>query len=192
MFPDLTSRAFWWAFGISTAKVIAVAVLFELLALLANQRLRRALATALTADAGRDPAWRMKRRERLRRTTRGLVRGVLYSAGLLVILDVFQARVVPVYFALGLVTLIGVAGCSGVLRDLAAGYALLLEDALAPGDTVELEGVRGVVEAVDWRTVRVRAQTGETHLFRNHLLRHLVVAVPSEPASTAQTKGFSR
>lgn len=183
MLPDLTQPGFWWNFGVRVARVIEISIAFELLVLLVNYWLGRRLAPALVRDARRDPAWRVKRRERLRRTPCALVRGVLYTLGGLVILDVFHARMIPVYVVLVLTVGGGIAVTWGLLREAAMGYALLLDDAVAPGDELEVGDLRGVVESVGWRGLRLRTAAGDLHTLGYTELKAFQVYAPREQAS---------
>lgn len=187
MFPDLTSPLVWKQFGINTAKVVAIAFAFELLVLLLNYQFNRWLAPALAADTKRNPSWRMQRRERLRRTARSVIRAVVYLAGLLVVLEVFKAPTsswtTPLYVVLVVAAVVGASACRGLLGDAAAGYAILLDDLLAPGDQVDLDGTAGTVESVGWRTTRIRLASGHRRTLGNRCLRALTVTSPPQPAN---------
>jgi len=189
MLHDVTSLAFWQPFLINTARVVAIAILFELLVLAANHWVGRLMAAAMSVDVRREHAWRAKRRERLRRSARGLVRLLLYAVGICVVLEVFQAQTLPLYVVLGAAALIGSIACSGLLRDAVAGYALLLEDALAPGDKVTVEDVSGTVESLGWRSVQLRLASGETHLVCNHAIRRLTTESVAQRQESAEKAG---
>jgi small-conductance mechanosensitive channel len=62
-----------------------------------------------------------------------------------------------------------------VLRDMAQGYTLLAEDALAPGDAVEIDGHQGVVERFSLRGVLLRDKEGRAHLLSNRDVKDIVV-----------------
>jgi small-conductance mechanosensitive channel len=58
-----------------------------------------------------------------------------------------------------------------LISDILAGIGLIFEDTLAVGEKVEILGVQGVVEAVNLRTTRMRAPTGELYVVPNGEVR---------------------
>ncbi|NUP98350.1 MAG: mechanosensitive ion channel family protein [Armatimonadetes bacterium] len=131
---------------------IPIAALFELTGLLVRRWALKQLAPTLARDQGRDPVERVRRRRQLRDLTVVALRWVWNTIALAVILTLWQVDPVAVaLFVLSLVLLTG-----GLLKDFAAGYSLLLDDCLAPGDQVVIDGqVQGTVAELGLRRVRV-------------------------------------
>jgi small conductance mechanosensitive channel len=58
-------------------------------------------------------------------------------------------------------------GAQWLVRDLIAGFFLIMEDHVRVGDVVAVNGVGGQVEAINLRTVVLRDVEGVVHLFPN-------------------------
>jgi small-conductance mechanosensitive channel len=65
---------------------------------------------------------------------------------------------------------VGVAlgfGAQWLVRDIIAGFFLILENQVRVGDVAAINGVGGVVEAVNLRTIVLRDSAGTVHVFQN-------------------------
>lgn len=61
-------------------------------------------------------------------------------------------------------------GAQSLVKDLTTGFFILMEDQFAVGEYIELEGVKGTVEAITIRTTRIRRFTGETTTIPNGII----------------------
>jgi small conductance mechanosensitive channel len=152
---------------IRAAYIICIALAFEAINWWAARRLDRWVSPLITADAEREPAWRIRRRTLIRQTPKLFSRTLLYTLALILIFDVFGVPVLPLSLSVGAVLLLFGAGFLPVMRDVAQGYTLLAEDALAPGDAIEINGLQGIVEKFTLRGIMLRDKDGRTHMFSN-------------------------
>lgn len=137
---------------------IPIAALFELAGLLLRRWVLRQLAPAFARDQGREPVERVRRRRQLRDLTVVAVRWIWNTVAVAVILTLWHVD--PVAVALLVLSLVALT--YGLLKDFAAGYSLLLDDCLAPGDEVVInEQVSGTVAELGLRRVRVTLPGGE-------------------------------
>ncbi|WP_426954511.1 mechanosensitive ion channel domain-containing protein [Muricoccus radiodurans] len=97
----------------------------------------------------------------------------MLRTALLIVIVVFVALNVLSEIGVNVAPLIAGAGVVGVaigfgsqtlVKDVITGMFLLLEDAVAVGDTVTLGGLTGVVEQLSIRTIRLRALDGSVHI----------------------------
>jgi small-conductance mechanosensitive channel len=160
---------------IRAAYIICIAIAFEIMAWWAARVIEKQVAPFITADADRDAAWRVKRRTILRHTPKIFSRSVLYAVAAVLIFEVFGVPVLPLSIGIGATLLLFGAALLPVLRDMAQGYTLLAEDALAPGDAVEIDGHQGVVERFSLRGVLLRDKEGRAHLLSNRDVKDIVV-----------------
>lgn len=147
--------------------IICIALAFEAIAWWAARKLEKHVSPFITADAEREAGWRVKRRTLVRHTPKIISRTLLYTLAIILIFDVFGVPVLPLSLAVGAVALLFGAALLPVLRDVGQGYILFLEDALAPGDAVEINGVQGIVEKFTLRGVILHDKDGRTHLLSN-------------------------
>ena len=177
-------KATWYALAqnftlqnlvIIAAQVICVAIAFEVLAWWAGRVIEKQVAPFITADAERDAAWRVKRRTILRHTPKILSRTTLYAIAFILIFNIFRVPVLPLSIGIGATLLLFGAALLPTLRDLAQGYTLLAEDALAPGDAVEINGHQGVIEKFSLRSTLLRDKENRAHLLNNRDIKDVIV-----------------
>jgi moderate conductance mechanosensitive channel len=58
-------------------------------------------------------------------------------------------------------------GAQTLVKDVIAGFFLLVEEQVRIGDVVEVAGKRGVVEGISLRTIRLRDLPGDVHIVPN-------------------------
>jgi small conductance mechanosensitive channel len=101
------------------------------------------------------------------RTILPLLKNVLLGfLGLIVVLIVLSELGVNVGPLIAGAGVIGVAvgfGSQKLVQDVINGFFILVEDAVAVGDVVEVAGVGGLVEAISVRTLRLRDLSGNVH-----------------------------
>ena len=160
---------------IRAAYIICIALAFEVMSWWAARKLEKWVSPLITTDAERDTTWRIRRRTIVRQTPKIFSRTLLYTLAIILIFDVFGVPVLPLSLAVGAVLLLFGAAFLPVLRDVGQGYTLLAEDALAPGDAVEINGKQGVVEKFTLRGIVLRDKDGRAHLFSNRDVSSLTV-----------------
>ena len=58
-------------------------------------------------------------------------------------------------------------GAQTLVRDIISGFFLILEDQVRVGDAAAINGVGGLVEAINLRTIVLRDVEGTVHVFPN-------------------------
>lgn len=169
------------------AYVLCIALVFEFIAFIALRRVDKWISPLLSNDAGREHSWRARRRVTLRQTPRSLVRTLVYGVALILVFDVFGVPVLPLSLAVGSLAAITGAALLPILRDIAQGYTLLAEDALAVGDVIRIGTFVGTVERFTLRAITLRDKEGQLTTLANRDLRgHTVISRKTEDAATAQ------
>ena len=180
--PNLVLRAVY---------IIFIAIAIELIAWWLGRVIEKAVTPYIAIDAGRPAAWRVRRRTTLRQSPKWMLRAVLYTIGMILIFDVFCVPVLPLSLAVGAVVVIMGAGLAPIFRDLVQGYVLLAEDAIAPGDAVEINGHVGTVEKLTLRGVWLRGHNGRLHLLSNRAVSDVAIyrrAVETAPRDFPESK----
>ncbi len=62
------------------------------------------------------------------------------------------------------------------MRDLVSGFFLILENQIRVGDSAIINGTAGLVEAITFRTIALRDQTGVVYVFPNGAINTLANA----------------
>ena len=135
------------------------------------------------ADDGDDSVvtLREKRGRTLSTLLRNTGRVVITGMALLLSLNLF-IDITALIAGAGILGLAISFGAQSLVKDVIAGFFMLLEDQFAVGDVVDMAGVGGVVERVTLRVVVLRAVDGAVHI------------VPNGQISTVtnKTRGWSR
>lgn len=126
----------------------------------ANSAIQRRL-TRLSRDSQAARSARVRTLLPMLRTVLGVVILVFVVLNALAQLGV---NVAPLLAGAGVVGLAIGFGSQTLVRDVITGVFLLLEDAVAVGDTVQLGGLTGVVEHLSIRSIRLRATDGSVHI----------------------------
>lgn len=162
-FYNLLGLAHWEAYlgkalqGLVLA--IPVALLFELAGWAARRWALKQLGGAMARDAHREPVVRARRRRALRDSTLVGIRWIANTIAIAVILALWGVE--PV--ATGLALLAVCAVLWPALRELVAGWLLLLDDCLAPGDEVIVNGeLQGTVAETTIRRWRLEDAEGRS------------------------------
>lgn len=156
-------------------RVLFIAVVFELVAWWAGRRSERIASPFILGDQGREPKWRAQRRAILRHSPKIVLRALLYTVALILVFAVFGAPVLELAIAVAAVATVVGAAFLPLLRDYSQGYVLLMEDSLAPGDVVSINGFEGEVERWSLRATWLRDPSGRLHVLSHRAVMHVTI-----------------
>ncbi|HET7217443.1 MAG TPA: mechanosensitive ion channel domain-containing protein [Vicinamibacterales bacterium] len=154
-----------WGFdnGLIVLFVIVLAYLSVRMMGLVVRRFEYHVSQGTTLDA-------LERAKRAR-TLGSLVQRVSSAAisltALLIILDQFGVNIAPVLTGAGIAGLALGFGAQTLVRDIISGFFLILEDQVRVGDVAAINGIGGLVEEINLRTVVLRDEEGAVHVFPN-------------------------
>ncbi len=92
---------------------------------------------------------------------------VLWSVVAVICLSQLGLDVRPILAGAGIVGLAAGFGAQYLVRDVIAGFFLVLEDQVRVGDVAVVNGTGGLVETVTFRTIVLRDLAGTLHIFQN-------------------------
>ena len=124
-------------------------------------RFERQLSASSTPNA----VEREKRTRTLTRLIQNISSTFLIAASALMILDTLGVNTTPVLTGAGILGLAVGFGAQTLVKDVIAGFFLILENQIRVGDVAEINGVGGMVEAIHLRTVILRDVRGAVHIF---------------------------
>ena len=121
-------------------------------------------------------------------TLGGLLESVVVTAigfiAVVMLLRELGIDIVPILATAGIVGLAIGFGAQNLVRDVISGFFLILEDQLRVGDLARINGVTGIVEQINLRTIVLRDAEGAVHVFPNgtvgtlaNLSKHFAYAV---------------
>jgi moderate conductance mechanosensitive channel len=96
-----------------------------------------------------------------------LVTVTVWFLAVLMLLRELSIDVLPILTGAGIVGLAFGFGAQNLVRDVISGFFLILEDQVRVGDMARINGVAGVIEQVNLRTIVLRDDEGAVHVFPN-------------------------
>jgi small conductance mechanosensitive channel len=149
--------------GLRIAVIGILAYLLIRIIAVASHRLEEDLSQMRTPDA----AEQIKRA----RTLSGLVRkgltAIVVTLAVLMGLRELQIDIMPILTGAGIAGLAVGFGAQTLVKDLIAGFFMTLENHIRVGDVARINGIGGLVEEINLRTVVLRDVEGVVHVFPN-------------------------
>lgn len=110
--------------------------------------------------------------ERRRRSTMvPLVKSAFTYAGYFTIAVLVLASLgfnpMPFLAGAGILGLVVGFGAQSLINDVVSGFFILFENVYLVGDTIQTREAAGVVEAIEFRTTKIRDEEGRLHIIRN-------------------------
>ncbi len=155
MRAPLGSRLIGSAASIAIVVAIAVAV-WEVAGIAIERRIARVEAANVTPERG-------ARVRTLLPLLRKILLAVLCVMVALIVLAEIGVNIGPLLAGAGIVGLAVGFGAQTLVKDLITGAFMLIEDALAVGDVVNVAGIGGLVEGLSIRSIRLRDLSGNVH-----------------------------
>jgi small conductance mechanosensitive channel len=120
-----------------------------------------------------------RRRQTIYTLSQSVLRYVLYFFALLAALSLFHVNTASLITAAGIGGLAIGLGTQNLIRDLVAGFFILLEDQFAVGDLVTIGAAEGIVEQIGIRTSAVRDLAGKLYILPNGTIASVIVHRPN-------------
>jgi small conductance mechanosensitive channel len=116
---------------------------------------------------------RKKRVDTLGQLLRVVATLLVVGIASLMALSLFSVDIRPILTGAGIAGLAVGFGAQNLVRDVIAGFFLILEDQVRLGDVVSINGKSGLVEAIRLRTIALRGNDGTVHIFPNGVITEL-------------------
>ena len=127
----------------------------------------------LNVGTSLDALERAKRARTLGAVVNKVVLVAVISIALLEALPHFGLDIAPVLTGAGILGLALGFGAQTLVRDVISGFFLILEDQVRVGDAAAINGIGGLVEAINLRTIVLRDAEGTVHVFPNGAIQTL-------------------
>jgi moderate conductance mechanosensitive channel len=121
----------------------------------------------LNRGTGHDALERAKRARTLGSVITKAATVLIVGIAVLMILRELRIDIAPVLTGAGIVGLAVGFGAQTLVRDIISGFFLILEDQVRVGDVAAINGIGGLVEELNLRTIVLRDAEGAVHVFPN-------------------------
>jgi moderate conductance mechanosensitive channel len=135
-------------------------------------RMERDLIRQSSAD-GEPPSESQKRIDTLIRLIKQGLMLALWITASMVILRELGVEIGPIIASAGIAGLALGFGAQNLVRDIIAGFFIILENQIRVGDVAEINGTGGLVEKINFRTTVLRDLSGVVHVFPNGTIEKL-------------------
>ena len=98
---------------------------------------------------------------------------VYFGAGI-AILYIVNIDPTPILAAAGIVSLAIGFGAQNLINDVVCGLLIIFDQYYLVGEFIEIDGVKGLVEAIELRTTRIRSINGQQYIIRNGEIGRIV------------------
>jgi small conductance mechanosensitive channel len=124
-------------------------------------------------EVGDPPSESQKRIETIVRLLRQAALLALWTTAGLMILKEMGVEIGPIIASAGIVGVAVGFGAQNLVRDIIAGFFIILENQIRVGDVATINGTGGLVEKINFRTTVLRDLSGVVHIFPNGAITSL-------------------
>ena len=159
----------WQTLLFTSLRILLVLILVWALLLAARIGLRRLEQRLIRrSETGTEPLTEAaKRADTLIRLLRQGITVIIWVIALLIILRELGVDIAPILASAGILGLAVGFGAQNLVRDVIAGFFIILENQVRLGDVAIINGTGGLVEAINFRTLVLRDLAGTVHVFPN-------------------------
>jgi small conductance mechanosensitive channel len=127
----------------------------------------------MTLATDLDALERAKRARTLGSVVQNVLTVLIVGSAALTVLREFKIDIGPILTGAGIVGLAVGFGAQTLVRDIISGFFLILENQVRVGDAAMINGVAGLVETINLRTIVLRDIEGAVHVFPNGAINTL-------------------
>jgi small-conductance mechanosensitive channel len=149
--------------GVNIVIIVVGAALVIRMVSLAIERLQQTLGGR---EKQSDLEWQ-RRADTLGGILTNLVTVTVGFVAVMMLLREMSIDVLPILTGAGIAGLAVGFGAQNLVRDVISGFFLILEDQVRTGDLARINGVQGVVEQINLRTIVLRDDEGAVQVFPN-------------------------
>ena len=115
-----------------------------------------------------------RRRETIAPLVRSTLTYAVYFGTAVLILASLGFNPMPFLAGAGILGLVIGFGAQSLINDVVSGFFILFENTYLVGDAVEAAGAKGIVEAIEFRTTKIRDRDGRLHIVRNGDVKQVI------------------
>jgi small conductance mechanosensitive channel len=115
-----------------------------------------------------------RRRETMLPLVRSAFAYAIYFGTAVLILSSLGFNPLPFLAGAGIAGVVVGFGAQSLIDDVVSGFFILFENTYLVGDTIEVGAAKGVVEAIEFRTTKIRDGDGRVHIIRNGQVKPVI------------------
>jgi small conductance mechanosensitive channel len=170
MLQDLLNAAFLRSAAVNTIRILFILLFSVFCTWLAARLIRQIRKYAVRVMVATESATEYEIEKRAN-TVAGVVRksivGFVWAIAFIMILKELNFDIRPLLAGAGIVGVAVGFGAQNLIKDVLAGFFLLLENQIRVNDVAVINGTGGLVEEINLRTTVLRSDDGAVHIFPN-------------------------
>src|SRR6266566_8936230 len=99
---------------------------------------------------------------------------ILFAVALHIIFILLGINIAPLLASAGIIGITIGIGARPLVEDLVTGLFLLSQNSIAVGDYVRIDDIEGTIEAINFRTLDIRAENGALAIIPNSQVKKVV------------------
>lgn len=115
-----------------------------------------------------------RRRETIVPLIRSAFTYAVYFGAAVLMLGALGFNPMPFLAGAGILGLVVGFGAQSMIDDVVSGFFILFENTYLVGDTIAVGDAKGVVEAIEFRTTKIRDDDGRLHILRNGAIKPVI------------------
>jgi moderate conductance mechanosensitive channel len=127
----------------------------------------------MNVGTGLDALERRKRAQTIASVVRRALAALIWTTAGLIVLRELDVDITPVLTGAGIIGLAVGFGAQTLVRDVISGFFLIIEDQVRVGDVAMVNGIGGLVEQINLRTIVLRDFEGVVHVIPNGEIKTL-------------------
>lgn len=105
---------------------------------------------------------------------RSIISFTVYAIALNIILVELGINVTPLLASAGIMGVIIGIGARAIIEDLLSGLFLLSQESIAVGDYIKIDDIEGYIQAIGFRTMTIKAESGALYILPNGMVKKIV------------------
>jgi len=97
----------------------------------------------------------------------GAIKVILWLILIMIVLQKISINIAPILAGAGIVGVAVGFGAQEMVRDYISGFFIILDNQIRTGDAAIINGIWGLVEKVEFRTITLRDLAGVVHIIQN-------------------------
>lgn len=131
------------------------------------KKMTKGLSYRAEKNANVDTDEAIKRINTLTNILHTIVKIILWVVYLMMVLQKFSINIAPIIASAGIIGLAVGFGAQELVRDFISGFFIILENQVRRGDYAAINGIGGMVEKIELRTMTLRDFSGVVHVIQN-------------------------
>ena len=162
MYPELIIKFF-----VEKGLVIFYSIIVAITGAIISRIAKKLIYSFFSSKISNNSVINERKSQTLASVISSVVKYIIYFICICIILSLFGVNVTSLIAVASVGSVAVGFGAQSIVKDIFAGFFIVLEDQFGVGDIVTIEGKTGTVESISMRTTQLRAYDGTVYIIPN-------------------------